>query len=118
MAMMVVRRRSLRDIAAMSRVLVFAIAVATSGSMLAFDADARPSLVDMEVDVNDLQTDIELEPGMVMTVEPGIYLPGVGGVRIEDDVLITEDGYRVLSDFPKDMDSAVIEPAGSTSAIA
>ena len=67
---------------------------------------------------NDLQTDVELEPGMVMTVEPGIYLPGVGGVRIEDDVLITEDGCRVLSDFPKDMDSVVIEPAGSTSAIA
>jgi Xaa-Pro aminopeptidase len=62
---------------------------------------------------NNLQTDVTLEPGMVMTVEPGIYLPGVGGVRIEDDVLITDDGCRVLSDFPKDLDSMIVEPVMS-----
>lgn len=38
-----------------------------------------------------------LEPGMVITVEPGIYLPGYGGIRVEDDVLVTKDGHRVLS---------------------
>lgn len=58
---------------------------------------------------NELSTDVRLEPGMVMTVEPGIYLPGVGGVRIEDDILITESGCRVLTGYPKDPGAAVIE---------
>ncbi|HTV48606.1 MAG TPA: aminopeptidase P family protein [Phycisphaerae bacterium] len=47
-----------------------------------------------------------LKPGMIVTVEPGIYLPGIGGVRIEDDVLVTESGCRMLSHLPKDINSA------------
>ncbi|MFC4455697.1 Xaa-Pro peptidase family protein [Deinococcus sonorensis] len=43
-----------------------------------------------------------LEPGMVVTVEPGVYLPDVGGLRIEDLVLVTADGYEVLSGSPMD----------------
>lgn len=46
-------------------------------------------------------TDVILEPGMVATVEPGIYLPGWGGVRTEDDVLITDTGCEVLTRSPK-----------------
>jgi Xaa-Pro aminopeptidase len=51
----------------------------------------------------------ELRPGMVVTVEPGIYIPGEGGVRIEDDVLITHSGCEVLSSLDKTMEGCHID---------
>lgn len=44
-----------------------------------------------------------LAPGFIVTVEPGVYLPGIGGVRIEDTLVVTEDGSRPLTTFTKDV---------------
>ena len=48
-----------------------------------------------------VRSEVIFAPGMVMTVEPGIYIPDWGGVRIEDDVLVTDDGPKVLTHSPK-----------------
>ena len=50
-----------------------------------------------------------LQEGMVVTIEPGIYLPGVGGVRIEDDCLVTKEGCRVLSRLPSSLEDNRID---------
>lgn len=48
--------------------------------------------------------DLTIEPGLLFTIEPGIYIPDIGGVRIEDDVYIGDDGQvEVLTSYPKDL---------------
>ena len=50
--------------------------------------------------------ELELKENMVFTVEPGVYIPGFGGVRVEDDVLVTKDGVEILTKFPKELSTA------------
>jgi Xaa-Pro aminopeptidase len=50
----------------------------------------------------------KLRPGMIVTVEPGIYVPGWGGVRIEDDILVTRTGHEVLTDVPKQLEDCAL----------
>lgn len=47
--------------------------------------------------------DMKMEAGMVFTIEPGIYVPGKVGVRIEDDLAVTEDGVEILTKYPKEL---------------
>jgi Xaa-Pro dipeptidase len=49
-----------------------------------------------------------LQPGMVLTVEPGIYVPGLGGFRHSDTVVITEDGVELITYYPRDLESLTI----------
>ena len=67
----------------------------STGHGLGLEIHEAPRLAQKSEDV--------AEPGMVFTIEPGIYLPGVGGVRIEDDVLVTPTGCRVLSTLEKNI---------------
>jgi Xaa-Pro aminopeptidase len=50
----------------------------------------------------------ELEPGMVFTIEPGVYASDIGGFRHSDTVVVTPDGIDVLTSYPKDIESLTI----------
>ena len=54
------------------------------------------------------RSDMTLEAGMIVTIEPGIYLPGLGGVRLENDILVTPRGARNLCSLPMDKDWATL----------
>jgi Xaa-Pro aminopeptidase len=57
------------------------------------------------LDIGDRTT---LKPGMVLTIEPGLYHPGLGGYRHSDTVLITEDGLEFLTYYPRDLETLII----------
>ena len=58
--------------------------------------------------VLDKGDDTELKPGMVFTVEPGLYVPGLGGFRHSDTVRITNNGIELMTYYPRDLDSLII----------
>jgi Xaa-Pro dipeptidase len=66
-----------------------------TGHGLGMEAHESPSLVE--------GNDNPLPVGAVFTIEPGIYKPTVGGARIEDDIVLTESGYRSLTTYPRDL---------------
>jgi Xaa-Pro aminopeptidase len=73
----------------------FASHSAISGHCFGLDVHERPFILEGDPS--------KLQPGMTTTMEPGIYIQGYGGVRIEDDVLITPDGPRCLTSFPREL---------------
>jgi Xaa-Pro aminopeptidase len=72
-----------------------------TGHGIGFNAHEAPS-------VSHMAAPTALRPGMIITIEPGIYLPGVGGVRIEDDFLITPKGCENLCSLPTDLSWATL----------
>jgi Xaa-Pro dipeptidase len=55
--------------------------------------------------------DALLQPGMVFSIEPAIFVPGVGGARHSDTVLVTQTGYELLTDYPRALEELVSKPA-------
>ena len=58
----------------------------------------------------DVGQDVIMQPNMVFSCEPGLYVPGLGGFRHSDCILITEDGAEVMTYYPRDIDSLTIIP--------
>jgi Xaa-Pro dipeptidase len=56
----------------------------------------------------DIGDQTELRPGMVFTIEPGLYVPEIGGFRHSDTVVITDDGIEILTYYPRDLESLTI----------
>ncbi|MCM3597159.1 Xaa-Pro peptidase family protein [Metabacillus idriensis] len=67
----------------------------STGHGLGMEVHEGPSL--------SVKSETVLEPGMIVTVEPGIYIPKLGGVRIEDDTVVKEDGNESLTHSPKEL---------------
>jgi len=56
----------------------------------------------------DVGDETVIEPGMVFTIEPGVYVAGLGGFRHSDTVAVTPDGIELLTDYPSDIESLTL----------
>jgi Xaa-Pro aminopeptidase len=74
-----------------------------TGHGLGIEVHEEPRISRRRPGIDDNVRDEAIDPGMVFTIEPGAYLPGWGGVRIEDDVLVTKDGVDVLTNVRSDL---------------
>lgn len=70
------------------------------GHGIGMDVHEDPKLFSTSQDV--------LKPGMIITIEPGVYFPGLGGIRIEDDILITDRGNKNLCSMPTDREACTL----------
>jgi Xaa-Pro aminopeptidase len=77
------------------------------GHGLGMNVHERPGFGNGVVSPN--AKDVVLRKNMVLTVEPGIYYDGFGGVRIEDDIVVTAKGCKCLTTFPRDLDDVIIK---------
>ena len=66
-----------------------------NGHGIGLDIHEPPTISEIEEEV--------LRSGMVITIEPGIYIPGKLGIRLEDDILVTKSGHKILSPQLKDI---------------
>jgi len=74
--------------------------------MVAKEISSEPNGVGLEVHESPFMNrdcPLIIEKGCVITVEPGIYIPDWGGVRIEDDVVLTDDGLKILNSSAKEL---------------
>ncbi|HXY85509.1 MAG TPA: M24 family metallopeptidase [Gaiellaceae bacterium] len=81
---------------------------ATDSAQLERDARHAIGLRYHEGPFLDLGDDTEIKPGMVFTVEPGLYAAGVGGFRHSDTVAVTDDGSELLTFYPRDPESLTL----------
>ena len=77
-----------------------------TGHGLGIEVHEDPKIVRRRPDAD--QQDEAVEPGMVFTIEPGLYASDVGGFRHSDTVVVTQDGIDVLTDYPSDLESLTI----------